>query len=227
MNTERAKNASDEFADLVGFDDPRNRILMGPHTAFQYRHDPKHLCFVLSRYKFCAKLLAGKGAVLEVGCGDAFPAPIVAQVVQRLTAIDWDARMIDSIAERLSFLENFSFHRHDIIEGPVADTFDAVYSVDVIEHIDPTREHLFMQNCCRSLSRDGVMLMGTPNIKSDAYASPASRAGHINLKDHGSLRALLAGYFKNVFLFSMNDEVVHTGFYPMAHYLWGIGVGLK
>ena len=29
-------------------------------------------------------------------------------------------------------------------------------------------------------------------------------------------------YFENVFLFSMNDEVVHTGFSPMAHYLFVI-----
>ena len=34
-------------------------------------------------------------------------------------------------------------------------------------------------------------------------------------------------YFHNVFLFSMNDEVVHTGFYPMAHYLIALGVGIK
>jgi len=25
-----------------------------------------------------------------------------------------------------------------------------------------------------------------------------------------------------VFVFSMNDEVVHTGFYPMAHYLLAV-----
>ena len=34
-------------------------------------------------------------------------------------------------------------------------------------------------------------------------------------------------YFENSFLFSMNDEVVHTGFGPMAHYLIILGVGLK
>ena len=26
-------------------------------------------------------------------------------------------------------------------------------------------------------------------------------------------------YFENTFLFSMNDEIVHTGYYKMAHYL--------
>jgi hypothetical protein len=34
-------------------------------------------------------------------------------------------------------------------------------------------------------------------------------------------------YFQNVFVFSMNDEVVHTGFSPMAHYLFAMGVGVR
>lgn len=29
------------------------------------------------------------------------------------------------------------------------------------------------------------------------------------------------------FLVSMNDEVVHTGYYPMAHYLLAVGIGHK
>jgi len=33
---------------------------------------------------------------------------------------------------------------------------------------------------------------------------------------------MLKNYFNNVFLFSMNDEVVHTGFNKMAHYLIAI-----
>ena len=36
------------------------------------------------------------------------------------------------------------------------------------------------------------------------------------------LKSLLSKYFHNVFIFSMNDEVVHTGFYPMAHYLFAL-----
>ena len=30
-------------------------------------------------------------------------------------------------------------------------------------------------------------------------------------------------YFENVFMFSMNDEVLHTGFAPMGHYLFALG----
>jgi hypothetical protein len=49
----------------------------------------------------------------------------------------------------------------------------------------------------------------------------------VNLKHAGDLRDLMAQRFHNVFMFSMNDEVVHTGFSPMAHYLFGMGVGVR
>ena len=56
-------------------------------------------------------------------------------------------------------------------------------------------------------------------------ASPPSKAGHVNCKDGLGFRALMQRFFHNVFLFSMNDEVVHTGFYPMAHYLFALCCG--
>ncbi|CAK0778835.1 hypothetical protein WCLP8_820002 [uncultured Gammaproteobacteria bacterium] len=38
------------------------------------------------------------------------------------------------------------------------------------------------------------------------------------------MRALLAARFKRTFLFSMNDEVVHTGFCKMAWFFFVIAV---
>ena len=43
--------------------------------------------------------------------------------------------------------------------------------------------------------------------------------GHVNCKSGVELRTFLEGFFPNVFLFSMNDEVVHTGHTKMSHYL--------
>ena len=56
---------------------------------------------MLSRYKFVAKMLEGKDSVLEVGCGDGFGIPIVAQSVNTLYAIDWEERFIKDNAGRL------------------------------------------------------------------------------------------------------------------------------
>ena len=58
-----------------------------------------------------------------------------------------------------------------------------------------------------------------PSLESQEYASPQSKAGHVNCKSGNDLKKTLEKHFKNVFVFSMNDEVIHTGYYPMAHYL--------
>ncbi|CCQ53625.1 hypothetical protein CWATWH8502_2077 [Crocosphaera watsonii WH 8502] len=69
--------------------------------------------------------------------------------------------------------------------------------------------------------------MGMPSLESQAYASEGSKQGHVNCKTGKDLKALMLDYFHNVFMFSMNDEVVHTGFFPMSHYLFALGVGKK
>ena len=68
------------------------------------------------------------------------------------------------------------------------------------------------------------MIIGTPNVTSSPYASEGSEAGHINLKSFSSLKESLSQYYSKVFMFGMNDEVLHTGFGPMCHYLMALAV---
>jgi 2-polyprenyl-3-methyl-5-hydroxy-6-metoxy-1,4-benzoquinol methylase len=200
---------------------------LGPITSFSLLNDPKHMTFVLARYKFCAKLLEGKGRVLEVGCGDAFGTPIVAQAVKELVAIDEVERLILSNKKRLVKIRNIEFRTVSICQQVPEGSFDAAFSIDVIEHLDRKLNKSFMENQCRCLLPDGICIVGTPNITANKYASDRSRIQHINLKGHGALKKQMEKYFRNVFMFSMNDEVVHTGFPAMAHYLFGVGVGLR
>ena len=55
----------------------RGPVQLGPWTSHIWRTDPRHLGFLLARYKFCARMLVGKSEVLEVGCGDAFGMMVV------------------------------------------------------------------------------------------------------------------------------------------------------
>lgn len=116
---------------------------------------------------------------------------------------------------------------HDLLDGPVPGEFDAIYSLDVLEHISPDREAEFLQNALASLKPTGVMIVGMPSLESQVYASPQSKAGHVNCKSGKDFKDLMRRYFDQVFLFSMNDEVVHTGFYPMAHYLIALCCGKR
>ena len=199
---------------------------LGPWTSYSLLNDPKHMSFVLARYKFCAKMLEGKKKILEVGCGDAFGIPIVAQSAQRVVGIDREARLIKDDAKRLKAIKKIEFKQMDICYKIPTEKFDAVYSIDVIEHLERGMNDRFIKNQCACLNEDGICIVGMPNITADKYAK-FSRIQHINLMSHDRLRKLIENFFKNVFMFSMNDEVIHTGFPPMAHYLFAVGVGLK
>jgi 2-polyprenyl-3-methyl-5-hydroxy-6-metoxy-1,4-benzoquinol methylase len=200
-------------------------LTLGAPTSYSILRDPKHLAFVLARYKFVAKMLEGRERVLEIGCGDGIGMPIVAQVTNSLHLVDWEKRQVENVSERWgSYFESVSFQAHNILEGPLSEKFDAVYAVDVIEHIDPKDEALFWEGIIGSLKPNGVCLVGTPNLSAEHLAGPDSKIAHINLKSHAALRKSAEQYFNNVFMFGMNDEVVHTGHPEMAHYIWALGV---
>jgi hypothetical protein len=196
---------------------------LGLMTNQAWADDPKHLLFTLARYKFVAKMLSGRQHVLEVGCADAFGTRLVLQEVQRLTATDFDPVFVNDVRRRMDPQWPFDCEPHDLLSGPFPGTFDAAYALDVIEHIPPEDENRFAGNIIASLSEQGVLILGCPSLESQSHASPASKAGHVNCKTAKGLRQLMERFFHNVFLFSMNDEVVHTGFAPMAHYLIGLG----
>src|SRR3989344_7696523 len=107
-------------------------ISLGPWTSYSLLNDPKHMCFVLSRYKFCAKILEGKESILEIGCGDGFGIPIIAQQAKFVLGIDTDARLIESNQERLKKITNIKFKQLNICREKLSDKFDAIFSIDVI-----------------------------------------------------------------------------------------------
>jgi cyclopropane fatty-acyl-phospholipid synthase-like methyltransferase len=206
-------------------DTPNRRI--GPRASFTVKNDPRRLVITLSRYKFCSKILSGKNRILEVGCGDAFGTPLVAQDAGTVSCIDIDPKLIEGNKERMSDFENISFNKLDITHQCPEGRFDGAYSLDVLEHIPQQFEDQYFTNVCKSLNDDAIFIVGVPNITSDKYASKPGHSPHVNLKDEAALRKIFNEYFVNTLIFSMNDEVVHTGFTPMAHYLFSIGIGLK
>lgn len=212
-----------QYQRAVEIKDSKGLTQLGLLSNQTWHDDPRHLLFILSRYKFIAKMLAGKKKVLEVGCGDAFGTRIVLQEVGQISAVDFDPVLVGDAQDRMESRWIIEYQVHDILSGPVAnDGFDAAYAVDVIEHIPGDDERKFMSNISRSLNDHGVLVIGTPSIQSQVHASEDSKRGHVNCKDYKQLKDLMLEYFHNAFIFSMNDEVVHTGFYPMAHYLFAV-----
>jgi 2-polyprenyl-3-methyl-5-hydroxy-6-metoxy-1,4-benzoquinol methylase len=204
------------------------RYILGEYNTYHLLSDPKRVGFLFARYKFISKMLEGKGKVLEIGCQEGLGTLVVSKTVEEIVATDFFKPHIEICKKTIgNSANNIIFRGHDIIDSPVDGDFDAAYSLDVFEHIDPAQEHLYMQNIISSINDNGVLIIGTPSKESQIYASVSSKAGHINCKSGYELKKTCEKYFNNVFMFGMNDEVVHTGFLPMAHYLFALCVGKR
>lgn len=212
-----------ELSDKIGQDK------LGLMTNQVWYDDPIRLGFVLARYKFVAKMLSGYNKVIEIGCADGFGSRIVSQSVNNLTLLDFDKVFLDDVKSRENSKWKYNCILHDILKGPIPnkEKFDAAYSIDVLEHISLKDEDQYIINIIKSLNENGVLIIGTPSIYSQPYASKASKEGHVNCKTSIELKALLKKYFYNVFMFSMNDEVLHTGFSQMSHYYFALASSQK
>lgn len=199
-------------------------VTLGPMASEAYRRDPKRLGFTLARYKFVSKMLTGFGRVAEIGCGDGFGSTVVEKEVKLLNLFDFDEAW-KPFAEKAT---GRRFQVHDIVKAALDGwSYEAIYMLDVIEHIAPADEATVMHNIARSLDKNGVLIIGTPSLESQPYASAQSARGHVNCKSGEKLRSAMLKNFGRVFMFGMNDEMVHVGFMPMCQYLFAVCVGRR
>jgi 2-polyprenyl-3-methyl-5-hydroxy-6-metoxy-1,4-benzoquinol methylase len=195
---------------------------LGSMRNYDWENDPRRFAFTFSRYKFVSKMFDGFESVLELGCGDGFASRIVRQTVRNLVITDFDPKFIDEINAVEVPEWTLVAKVHDMVKSPMEEQFDGIFSLDVLEHIQKIHEDTFLKNICYSLNDHGSLIIGMPSLESQVYASEGSKAGHVNCKSGNELRDFLKKYFHSVFMFSMNDEVLHTGFFPMSHYLLAV-----
>jgi len=190
----------------------QHQLDIGSMHAASFASDPKHLGFVLRRYHFVARMLHGAKRVLEVGCGDGTGAQIVKQVVDEWIGIDREPVSAGA--------------QWDILSGPFnTEPIDAVYALDVLEHIPLLQEDWAINNMRCHLTRFGICIIGMPSLESQEYASHLSKQYHVNCKAEYELRYTMLRHFHTVFMFGLNDYTLHDGYGPMCHYRFAVCVG--
>lgn len=217
---------SKKIWDTIKKDLKKQTLQLGPYFS-QILDDPRHFLFTMSRYKFAARILPQykKIKVLELGCQEGIGTLILGEAGHQVLGIDFDKDAIEHAKKSIK-KNNITFQCGDFMRKRFG-KFQAVISLDVVEHIKSDSEGIFLKTICANLCSTGFALIGTPNITAKKYASKHSKTGHINLYSVQRLDKLLRKYFGNVYMFGMNDEVVHTGFYPMCHYLIALASGPK
>ncbi len=202
-------------------------LTLGPYFAHQILRSPSHLLFSFSRYKSAARMLPhGEDVtVLELGCSEGIGTIFLTEYAKKIVAVDYDKEAIDYAHHNIPH-PNITFIHSDFLNKKFG-SFNAVVSLDVLEHIDKSLEETYFETIIDNLSEHGISIIGTPNDAASRYASEGSKISHINMYTMERLNNVMKRFFNNVFLFGMNDEVLHTGFYPMCHYLLAIGCGRK
>lgn len=199
---------------------------LGKYYKYTLCRDIKHVLFTLSRYKFVSKLMAYKDTlrVLELGCNEALGSILLQQNnnLKEYVGVDFDARAIEwnkkYLPNEFQFILADMFERREIKK----DYFNLIFSLDVIEHIEQKKEDAFFEILTQNLSDGGTAIVGTPSKNISVYASECNKEAHINLYDQQRLYELAYKYFKTVFIFNMNDEIVNTGFAPMSCYIFAV-----
>lgn len=197
------------------------RVALGRYVGYWFDRTPRRALYCASYYKFAARLIGRGSRVLDVGCSEGLGTWLLANECGSARGIDPDEAAV-AVARDNWRDPRIEFVCDDFLAAAPAE-YDAVVNFDVIEHIFPEHAEDFLARIAANLVENGMAVVGTPSLQGQAYASDVSKAGHVNVYSGQRLEEAMRRHFRHVFMFAANDEVVHTGFLPMAHYLIAVG----
>lgn len=201
-------------------------VNLGRYASYWFHKTPRRVLYSLSYYKFAAKMIGAGKKVLDIGCNEGLGTFLIGKECGFAKGVDFDEEAI-RYAQR-NFTEPFvEFNVGDFLENSEQEKWDAIINFDVVEHIMPEHATDFFAGIAKHLTPEGIAIIGTPSKISQDFASEISKKGHVNIYSHDQLEREMRKHFDCVFMFAANDEVIHTGFLPLAHYFISVGCKKK
>ncbi len=192
-------------------------ISLGKYAAYWCHKTPRRLLHSMSYYKFAAKMIGKNKRVLDIGCNEGLGTWLLAKECGYAQGVDFDESAL--VAAKKNFTDQIvNFEYLDVLHTPLHAEWDAIVNFDVIEHILPEHTEKFMHTIRQGLKKNGIAIIGSPSLISQQFASDISKRGHVNILSSEQWEKLMRKHFNNVFIFAANDEVIHTGYMPLAHY---------
>ena len=215
-------NKEYELWERWGGEQSDKSVHLGAHTSYKWCNSRRKILFTAASYKFAMKMIGniydpGEKEILELGCNDGFGTHFIAEAAKKVIAVDFDEEAIQS-AMRNSCDQNVEYKNEDFL-GKKYGEFDGIVSFDVIEHIYPENEGKFMDTVLMNLKQGGTFVIGCPSQEHQQYSAECIKKSHVNTYMGEDFYAMLKKYFYNVYLFTQNDEYIHTGHLRMANSL--------
>jgi len=112
----------------------------------------------VAAYRLAASLVSGF-EVLDAGCGEGYGSAMLADAGGTVVGVDLEPDVVEHATVRYPRVR---FQTADLLALPFPDeSFDAVVSLQVIEHLQRARE--FVSECARVLRPGGLLVLSTPN----------------------------------------------------------------
>jgi 2-polyprenyl-3-methyl-5-hydroxy-6-metoxy-1,4-benzoquinol methylase len=216
------KETKSNWTCVANFMKNHPQINLGRYVSFLAHQEPCRLLHSLAYYKFAAKLIGQNKRVLDVGCNEGLGTWILSKECGFAKGVDFDQQAIETAKINFPYPQ-VEFANIDILKAKPNPTWDAVINFDVIEHIYPEHTDLFIESIKNQVTNEGLIIIGTPSLISQQFVSQITRKSRVNIYSPEKFEAILRKYFEYVFIFGANDEIVHTSYLPLAHYLIGIG----
>jgi 2-polyprenyl-3-methyl-5-hydroxy-6-metoxy-1,4-benzoquinol methylase len=192
----------DPQTELAAGQTPYIEECISPHSV-----SPTLLAVHLAPYRYALPFMVDK-EVLEVGCNWGYGSHLFAHAARRIVGLDVNREFVNYGNSRFA-QNNLDLMVHDVNEPlPFSDeSFDVVFSSEVIEHI---ANYL---GCLREMQRvlrsDGVLILKTPNL---AYAPRwhALNPYHLKVFRPSELEELLKAHFDDVQLQGFCERYEHS-----------------
>ena len=146
-------------------------------------------------YEWALEHVAGR-RVLDAGCGEDYGTDLLATVATEAVGVDYEEPVLRRAA---ALYPRARFETANLIALPFTDdSFEAVVSMQTIEHLHSPQE--FLAECRRVLAPDGVLIITTPNrltFSPDGLRNPF----HTFEFAPDELRAAIAQHFSQAEMF--------------------------
>ena len=189
-----------------------------------FNENPLDFFIILARYKFGTRFIKNNNKVIDVGCGHGLGSVFLSKYANSVIGADQDNDLVETNNSNYKNIKNLQFKHFDLLKPSksFSNKFDVVISMDVIEHFNKEKLGTVVNSYYNLLNSEGFAIIGTPNIASRPYASQRRLDTHEFEFTRDEFEKTLLKKFKNVFVFSMTDEVVSTSFPNMAWFFIAI-----
>lgn len=185
------------------------------------KNNPLMVAIKFARYKFISKLLQKNDAILEVGCYDGVSSNFFSQFCKTVDALDIDEAALDEAKQNF---KHINFIKQDALLHKSNKKYNVIIMLDFIEHLTQEDGIKLIEKYTPFLSENGMMIIGTPSKHFEKYRAPHNKLHHLHEYYPSELQGLMQKYFDRTMMFSMNDEIVHTGNIDLAWFIYSIGM---